>query len=1471
METVPQSTLVSPIVNRELEASVVAHSWPTTPQSIFCEAFAYHNNGNQQASLAVAFLERLVALTTEKQPSAAMTSYQNATDWVSQASPLTASAKRLFEYAVRMRASSPVCELHRGLARETLKQAGLLRHTVSKNTDAFCVVHPSGKVVLQEALLTVDWSSLVKQTAETAAVDIETLLLPDEVPIGGTNDDDKSLLVILYANLGSVTFAHAYNSLSQANVRFVVRHLGAVHYEEDNSSAIETVLQGYGVRLDIRNVEYKVFDDRSDKSTSEETGLLNLTDTETAVPLQYLAGVNLTALGLDENKTTLRTLWQAHDRQQAQSQILPPVWQRRQLPLQAAVVVASAKDPLATLQEVSQDLPSVASTLAYVKIPEDIQKVAEALENKKKFFRPGRLYINGRAMSMSSPTFNVFVLLNLMREEQAFLDEMQSMLGPYLEPAALQAVQRAWMMGDAFLGEGLEKSDEEDEEESTSDTAFRVDVGRGGKRAVMYLNNVEKDRQYAQWPKSLQQMLMSLQFGMPPAVRRNLFTVLAIVDPIAGPSNMGFDMGVQMMDRSFPIRIAVLLVNEDDVNSCLEWLLNNPSDEDTLCPVTPVFESKPTKESLKKIPATAQAVHRLFSDFSLEQSDEPGATLAYLEYLLSSIDRHKAVKGEVSMSDLIMLHGDLLAAMRIATASEAEATALETLLEGEDTGDSDVYLYGRALRFAADKAVTPGMSFLNGRPLPIGQDEDTNAAGNLFADEQKHIFGLIAKQEITDSDRKSVYGKLLTGKRVFSKCHPLLVAAGQENIDRYLQLDHGFDAESLVFPNSQEIEADANFVVEALIEFDTDDGLKALSGLLSVMDSPSTSVRVGYRIMPSTPSAARHTLCPLLSRASVIGHTLIKSVIDIALSASGGSLELKDLLKSLPGLSDEAREQVLSSAVDGPCADTEYLLQAELPSKNFILGNGRFYSIDGNSLTDEDIELLITLEFELAKAVTGMLEDFASATTPSGFDAATRVTAFLAVAAAKSTVDRVSMDQRILELEQELELEENPLRLTWGATKSDETSEDDSPKVCNASISCRSCLPLLVVRSLFYYPQLVQIHVVAVVDPLSESAQRLSPLLRVIRDQLNLPLTVILTPATLIDGESDVPITSYYRFVADSNAMPATATPKAHFSDLPHEHLLTLRMDVPEPWDVQQALAVQDTDNLRCDLKSGCCDSAYSSSSENDAMVEQEDRHLTTVEYGLSALLFFGQCYERPKSQTSGLQLALSKSDELGLDNKSLEQNVEVEMDGTTFESSDDSAGFEVASVYSDTLVMKNAGYWQLRANPGVWTLKLVEGSRGAEVFEMVEGSLKAGRVSIDKESIGKNSSSKTLVMNDFVNRGELLLVNRRPGFEDASLFFDKDDDKALLGSGDDDDVIHVFSLATGHLYERFLKIMMLSVTKRTSTKVKFWLFENFLSPTFKASARALAERIGCEVEFVTYKWPGWLRGQSEKQRIIWG
>lgn len=80
---------------------------------------------------------------------------------------------------------------------------------------------------------------------------------------------------------------------------------------------------------------------------------------------------------------------------------------------------------------------------------------------------------------------------------------------------------------------------------------------------------------------------------------------------------------------------------------------------------------------------------------------------------------------------------------------------------------------------------------------------------------------------------------------------------------------------------------------------------------------------------------------------------------------------------------------------------------------------------------------------------------------------------------------------------------------------------------------------------------------------------------------------------------------------------------------------------------------------------------------------------------------------------------------------------------------------------------------------------------------------------------------------------------------------------------------------------------MILSVMKHTNSTVKFWFIENFLSPTFlvsrlsssrrimltavlKAFIPHLAQEYGFEYELVTYKWPHWLRAQTEKQRIIW-
>src|ERR1700712_4018799 len=82
---------------------------------------------------------------------------------------------------------------------------------------------------------------------------------------------------------------------------------------------------------------------------------------------------------------------------------------------------------------------------------------------------------------------------------------------------------------------------------------------------------------------------------------------------------------------------------------------------------------------------------------------------------------------------------------------------------------------------------------------------------------------------------------------------------------------------------------------------------------------------------------------------------------------------------------------------------------------------------------------------------------------------------------------------------------------------------------------------------------------------------------------------------------------------------------------------------------------------------------------------------------------------------------------------------------------------------------------------------------------------------------------------------------------------------------------INIFSVASGHLYERMLNIMMVSVMRHTNHTVKFWFIEQFLSPSFKAFVPSLAAEYGFQYEMVTYKWPHWLRAQKEKQREIWG
>jgi len=339
--------------------------------------------------------------------------------------------------------------------------------------------------------------------------------------------------------------------------------------------------------------------------------------------------------------------------------------------------------------------------------------------------------------------------------------------------------------------------------------------------------------------------------------------------------------------------------------------------------------------------------------------------------------------------------------------------------------------------------------------------------------------------------------------------------------------------------------------------------------------------------------------------------------------------------------------------------------------------------------------------------------------------------------------------------------------------------------------------------------------IVVVLDPLSRDAQRLPPLLEVVKNIFPCRIEVILRPTE----QSNLPLKTFYASALthqvgfDSQGRVAVVSPK--LDNIPPARLLTLALDTPEPWLVGPTLSKYDLDNIKLqDLG--------------------KDKSLVAV-FELQSITLQGNCADKKGNPPRGLQVVL---------------------------------GTEARPVVVDTLVMANLGYFQLKANPGVWSLKIKPNSRSEELYDIIRTGQKITELQVVVSSF--NGETVPLKVAKKIEKfSEELLVEG----DSESSGADTGVWNSLSGLWNDkksEETIHVFSLASGHLYERFLKIMMLSVVKNTKNPVKFWLLANFLSPKFKDTVPALAQEYKFEFELVTYKWPAWLFAQTEKQRIIW-
>ncbi|KAK4464281.1 family 24 putative glycosyltransferase [Cladorrhinum samala] len=366
----------------------------------------------------------------------------------------------------------------------------------------------------------------------------------------------------------------------------------------------------------------------------------------------------------------------------------------------------------------------------------------------------------------------------------------------------------------------------------------------------------------------------------------------------------------------------------------------------------------------------------------------------------------------------------------------------------------------------------------------------------------------------------------------------------------------------------------------------------------------------------------------------------------------------------------------------------------------------------------------------------------------------------------------------------------------------------------------------------------------AIINPTSEIGQKWSPILKVLSELEGVHIQVFLNP---VENISELPVKRFYRYALESapsfDESGKVKSLSANFAGIPRDTLLVAAMDVPPAWLVTSKVSVDDLDNLRI----------------KDIKAKRGTDQIEAI-YELEHILIEGHSRELPSgTPPKGAQLVL---------------------------------GTESNPHFADTIIMANLGFFQFKANPGVYNIQLKEG-RSSEIFDMISVGAKGWA------PVAGDENSEAVLM-DFQGTTLYPRLIRKPGMEEEDVLAESSNGPSAAGAAKDflakgikfaegmfggkksssenkalapakNADINIFSVASGHLYERMLNIMMVSVMKHTNHTVKFWFIEQFLSPSFKDFIPTMAAEYGFQYEMVTYKWPHWLRQQKEKQREIWG
>ncbi|XP_052784039.1 UDP-glucose:glycoprotein glucosyltransferase 1-like isoform X2 [Mya arenaria] len=1217
---------------------------------------------------------------------------------------LTPMLQNFLKMFLSLRAYSPTVEMFQHMADDAGPPDGC---------DAFVFVHGEK---------TCDADKIKGLVKSAANKDGPVLFKFDHVYPGGR---DAQVTAILYGQLGTAAFKTLHGKLVEltaaGDVIYVYRHYLKVRSEELTS------LSGYGVELAIKSTEYKAKDD-----TKVEGG-------DSGADEEEDAGVDVDGFVFSklrerhpELKEDLKKLKQ-HLTETSSELAAMKVWQLQDLSLQAAQLVISAEqeNALETLTDVSQNFPSMAKLLLKTSVNSDMKR---EIEKNQQYFEQyhgmeagdSALYVNGIPMDME--IYDVFMLLDIMKSEAKIMEGLFSL---------------------GFQGDDLYTLLHVDAKGDKQE--FALDIRHS---AVQFINDLETDKKYSNWPDKVQDILRPTYPGMLRHVAKNFFNLVFIVDPQEKDSRELLKMAESFYVHSVPVRIGVvfLVSGDKDVSG-----LDDP----------------------------AVALANAF-DYIRQEHDAPKA-------LTFITDVYETANG-----------GEITVAMVTKEFKEQFADEEIEKVFGKDSE------YDYVKRSSSDFISKCGLTefpavLVNGKPM-----KKADLTQDSFEE------GVITEiMQATPEFQQNVYqGRLHEGHNilewVMEKDHVLprlnsRVLNGPsktldlcENIESGLTEDYDtFEmltskdmcaslADSLAYLHRNDDSKVYALSLWLVVDLQTSEGRSLAYAALKRLKH-SNDMRLAFIFNPEAPSTGKVDINKAAHVAvNTLSNTLAKSYVTKLVKEENFD-DLQSGKKTLQDLEVNGMDMAAYlKAYEGQSSEFLQVHRVfaertlEIPgSKRGFVANGQVFGplrVDEEFIT-EDVDLLEMYVKQLSANRLRTEITKMKYTGKKGSDLVMKVGGLLA----------------------SIEKSHTRKKVKYGG---------DQHSV--VKIPGNNDMPAFRIE--------------AIVDPASIAAQKMAPILMVLKDLYNLDIRVYMNSK---DKLSEMPLKRYYRYVLDPELKfkadgKLAGGPKAKFVDLPNKSILTLGMEPAENWLVEAIRAQYDLDNILLD----------------------EVRGGVEAEFQLEYLLLEGHCYDSNSGQPPrGLQFVL---------------------------------GTNSSDVKQDTIVMANLGYFQMKANPGAWTLKLRQG-RSSELYDIS---------SHEYTETPAGFKDVIVAMKDFKSRTIRVKVAKKPGKDKEKLLDDSKDEEGASGiwdtisssfSGgeksteDKDQTLNIFSVASGHLYERLLRIMMMSVMKNTKSKVKFWFLKNYLSPTFKEFIPHYAKEYGFEYELVQYKWPRWLNQQKEKQRIMWG